>query len=358
MHALNVASAPSATLPRLTVNQAQALSLIALHGEDIAVTLPPLEGDDALTGSWRIRLTYGAPQALGQAASLRTDLDWAGAAVRLHLPPAALSAWIDTRLPDLSSAQLPPALQAAALETLLAEAVNALAAVSSGGPPRVKPESGSVPLAHVWTLAIRAQVSGHTVLAMLEMDELGLMLLAGLLSKVPVSANSEVDAESMVLRLRAEIGAAKLPASGLRVLAPGDVILLDEYLVGAQGEFWLSLPTGQGVRVRAEQSSYLVTQSWTTLMTENPTLTEDVSDSEPLNVDAIPVRLTFDLGDRNMTLAEVRSLQPGVIFNLQRPLADGAVMIRVNGALVGSGALVEIDGQVGVCIATLGKSSL
>ena len=352
---MNLASAQPAILPRLTSNQAQALSLIAVHGADFAVTLPPLDGADAPAESWRLGLTYGAPDALRQAASFRTDLEWAGVAMRLHLPPNAVAAWINGRMPELASAELPATLQAAALETLLAEAIAALSAISSGGPPRIVSEMGAASLPHAWTLAARAQATGDLVLAVLETDELGLMLLAGLLSKAPASVNPDIDAESMVLRLRAEIGAAVLPALALRALASGDVVLLDEYLIGPQGEFWLGLPAGQGLRVRAEQSSYLVTQGWTTLMTQNPTPTGDVPDGEPLDTDAIPVRLTFDLGDRSMTLAEVRKLQPGVIFDLQRPLADGAVMIRANGALIGSGALIEVDGQVGVCIATLGR---
>lgn len=89
-------------------------------------------------------------------------------------------------------------------------------------------------------------------------------------------------------------------------------------------------------------------------MTQTATPPEAAA-GEPLDVDAIPVRLTFDLGERTLTLAELRRLQPGETFDLQRPLADGPVMIRANGALVGTGTLVELDGRVGVTIGTLGK---
>jgi type III secretion protein Q len=355
MDAMTLATAQPAILPRLTANQARALSLIATHGADFAFTLPPAEGADAATGMWRLGLTYGAPDALRQAASYRTDLEWAGVAVRLHLPPAALTAWINARVPDLAPGELPPALRAAALETLLAEAIAALGPMSSGGPPRVIAEANAARLSHAWTLAVRAHATGDTVLAVLETDDLGLMLLAGLINQAPAPANRDIDIDSIPVRLRAEVGAAVLPAAALRALVSGDVVLLDEYLVSSQGELWLGVPSGQGVRVRAEQSSYLVTQSWTTLMTQNLTTAEHAPDGEPLDPDAIPVRLTFDLGERSMTLAEVSKLQSGVIFDLQRPLADGAVMIRANGALIGSGALVEVDGRTGVCIGTLGK---
>ena len=38
------------------------------------------------------------------------------------------------------------------------------------------------------------------------------------------------------------------------------------------------------------------------------------------------------------------------------PLADGPVLVRANGALVGSGELVEIDGRIGVTLHRLGKA--
>jgi len=354
MDAMNPAMALPATLPRLTANQAQALSLIALHGADVTVTLPPAEGADAGPVSWRLDFAPGVPDALRQAATHRVDLEWAGAALRLHLPPGALTAWINARVPALGPGELPEPLRAAALETLLAEALAALATASPGGPLRVSSAAGEAPLPHVWTLAARAQATGDTVLAVLEADDLGLMLLAGLLGKV-APAGGALDEDALPVRLRAVVGAASLPAAELRTLGSGDVILLDEYLVGPQGELWLGIPQGQGLRVRAEQSSYLVTQGWTPLMTQTPTPAEDAPAGEPLDVDAIPVRLTFDLGERTMTLAELRQLQPGAIFDLQRPLADGPVMVRANGALVGSGSLVEIDGRVGVCIGALGK---
>ncbi|HZH56873.1 MAG TPA: type III secretion system cytoplasmic ring protein SctQ [Burkholderiaceae bacterium] len=90
-------------------------------------------------------------------------------------------------------------------------------------------------------------------------------------------------------------------------------------------------------------------------MTEPEPNTEDHVSEEPLDLDAVPVRLSFDLGDRTVSLAELRCLQPGAVFDLQRPLSDGPVMIRANGALVGTGELVDLDGRIGVRVGTLGK---
>ncbi len=357
MDAMNTLSPRIAALPRLTANQAQALTLVAIHGADLRVELPAPDGADAPSGNWHLGLTPGVPDALRQAASYRTDLEWAGAALRLSMPPAALTAWTDARLPDLGAGELPEALRSAALETLLAEAAVALTPVSPGGPVRVLAEPREASLPHAWTLAARSEARGETALMVLEADDLGLMLLAGLLSRVPPGGTDVCDESALPVRLRAEIGRADLPAAELRTLGAGDVILLDQYLVGPEGELWLGIPQGQGLRVRAEHSSYLVTQGWTSLMTQTATPAEDTPPAEPLDLDAVPVRLTFDLGDRALPLSELRALQPGAIFDLQRPLTDGPVMIRANGALIGTGDLVEVEGRIGVRVGALGQKS-
>ena len=86
MDAMNASTARTAALPRLTASQAQALTLVAIHGADLRVALPALEGAETAPGAWRLGLTPGAPQALRQAASHRADLEWAGAALRCAKP--------------------------------------------------------------------------------------------------------------------------------------------------------------------------------------------------------------------------------------------------------------------------------
>jgi type III secretion protein Q len=70
----------------------------------------------------------------------------------------------------------------------------------------------------------------------------------------------------------------------------------------------------------------------------------------------VPVRLTFELGERQLTLGELRLLQPGQTFDLARPLVEGPVVVRANGAWLGTGDLVEIDGRIGVTLRALGKT--
>ena len=346
-----------APLPRLSGNEARARSLIARHGADLQVTLMPLAGADAEASHWRLGFTPGVPDALRQSANLSADLEWAGARLRLGLPAGAADAWLAARLPGMEADPLPPALVSTAIEALLAEVMAGLSDASPGGPVRVVGRDGPAPsLAQGWTVAARHPASGATVYATLEADGLGLMLLAGLVGRAAPTIN-EIDADAVPVRIAACLGWAHLPAAELQSLAPRDTVFLDHCLVSPDGELWLAAG-GQGLRVRRQDSSYLITQGWTSLMTETPQLPADAApDAQtPLDLDAIPVRLTFELGERQITLGELKQLQPGETFDLQRPLADGPVLVRANGALVGSGELVEIDGRIGVTLHRLGKA--
>lgn len=362
MDAMSLPLPLPAALPRLSASKAQALTLVAVHGAGMRVSLPEARDGEPAPGEWLLDLTPGVPDALRQAASHKIDLTWAGASLRVCATPGALLAWANARTPDLSLDALPAALQEAALEAALGEALAALAPLAAADPLRMAADATEVSLPHAWTFSARSLPDGGLALMVLEADDLGLMLLARMLKQANPGGTGVLGDADLPVTLRAELGRAVLPLSELRSLAGGDVVLLDEYWVDARGELWLCIPQGQGVRVRAEHSSYIVTQGWTTLMTQDspapldaiPTET-DAPSAEPLALDAIPIKLTFDLGDRTLPLSELRQLQPGAVFDLQRPLTDGPVMIRVNGALLGTGTLVDIDGRIGVCIATLGK---
>ncbi|MGY6268555.1 type III secretion system cytoplasmic ring protein SctQ [Achromobacter denitrificans] len=344
-------------LPRLSGNEARARSLIAHHGADLRITLAPLAGADAEPAAWRLGLTPGVPEALRQSATLSADLEWAGARLRLGLPPSALDAWLAARLPGIAPGAVPAPLAATAIETLLAEAMAALDQASPGGPARVVGMGGAPSgLPQSWTIAARNPANGDTVYASLDTDGLGLMLLANLVGRA-APADNGIAPDAVPLRVAARLGWTDVPAAELRGLQARDTLFLDHYLVSPEGELWLAAG-GQGLRVRREKSSYLVTQGWTSLMTETPQLPADAEPgaSAAFDPDAIPVRLTFELGERMLTLGELRQLQPGETFDLERPLADGPVMVRANGALLGTGELVEIDGRIGVTLRSVGKA--
>lgn len=77
-------------------------------------------------------------------------------------------------------------------------------------------------------------------------------------------------------------------------------------------------------------------------------------DDAAAELDALPVQLRFDLGERSLPLSELVQLQVGQVLELSRPLSQ-AVSIRANGKRVGIGELAEIGGRLAVVVTSLGR---
>lgn len=372
-------------LPRMSLTESQAHSLIARHGTALRIRMPgigvrgePLSTDigepiagpprNAVDeGEWSLDVVAGYAEALRSVCTVRRDLEWAGGHLRLTLSPGTITSWLNANLPAAALDELDEPLLATAVETLLEYVFSELDAASTCGRPRVLDlESESVELPHAWTLAALHKASGQSTFALLEADTLGLLLLANLLKRAPAAPNGLNDDEVPVT-VYADLGRTALPAAQLFSLNPQDVIFIDDYRVTSDGEIWL-VAQGSGLRVRPEQDSFCVTQGWTALMedlldnsraTEVDLLLDDDppknETGEGFNVDTIPVTLTFSLGERQMTLGDLRHLQPGEVFDLARPLNAGPVLVRANGRLFATGDLVDIDGRVGVTLRGLGE---
>lgn len=367
-------------LPRLSVTEAEAYSLIAKHGVAMTLVLPwpkeallaspphDIDATDHDTAIWQLGLASGHSEALYAACDVRRDLEWAGARLRLHVTHSSVSAWVSASMPEPSLCDLPEALLPVAVETLLAQICEIVDVGHMSARLQVcdEPASGG-PLRHSWTLTARNQTTGQIVHAVLEADALGLMLLANLIKRAPRVENG-MNEDSLPVVVYADLGWTSLPAFELKKLRPRDTVFIDHYRVMPEGDLWLVAGT-QGLCVRPLADSYCVTQGWTSLMNEIPEFPEDHHETEEsfdddspetesaptFDVDAVPVRLTFCLGERQLTLGELRSLQPGETFDLARPLTSGPVIVRANGAWLGTGDLVDIDGRIGVTLRTLGE---
>jgi len=64
-------------------------------------------------------------------------------------------------------------------------------------------------------------------------------------------------------------------------------------------------------------------------------------------IGALPLRIHVVLGEKEFTLAEVQSLSPGSIVELEASKAD-PVRLMVNGKILGEGELVDVDGKLAV----------
>jgi type III secretion protein Q len=64
-------------------------------------------------------------------------------------------------------------------------------------------------------------------------------------------------------------------------------------------------------------------------------------------IESLPLRLHVIVGEKEFTLAEIQSLGPGSIVELDATRGD-PVRLMINGKILGEGELVDIEGQLGV----------
>jgi type III secretion protein Q len=186
-------------------------------------------------------------------------------------------------------------------------------------------------------------------------DELALTFLADAVRALPVHAGEPDFLQQLPIPMLICAGWTDLALSTLRRLRLNDVILLDECLIDQyQQNVVVMFGNRFGIRGELLQSSIKVTDFIEGIMDDIDDFNEPLDEDDHLNqsnseLEQIPVRLCFDLGERMMTLAELKTVAPGYIFELGRE-PRRAVTIRVNGRKIGEGELVDIDGSIGVSI--------
>lgn len=370
-------------LPQLSGSEAEAAGIIARRACQ-GVRLP-LAGDTP----WTCSMTSGATPVLAGQCDLGVRLEWSGAQLCLYLPRRTATVWLEAQYRDVQFNPLPDDIFAAAFDAMLAQWVS-LADTSGLGKPRVveiqdkNDGAAQASLPHVWTLSLQSGQSDSAVICVLRCDGFALQLLAGLMARLPEVEN-DIRVDDVPIEVSLRVGLASLPWNTLRSLEKGDVVLLDRCYIDAQAGLWLCAESGIGLRVRHEGQHYVVTDSWKKIMTDTPederdednnvlddvdaarqdTLDEETApmdDERDASVEAIaafdevPVTLSFDLGSRRLPMAELKRMQPGEVFDLQRPLEDGAVRVRANGVTVGYGELVDVDGRIGVRLLRLSQA--
>lgn len=352
-------STPSPWTPlALSRNEAQAYTAISQRAIGLALHCA---GSDWL-GRLHPVIAPGWPAA---AHDTFASIEWAGALLQLQLPAAAAQQLMSALLDGAALPGIPAELQAAALEAALGELLARLESLGRGAARIVATSVGQAPagqapapLPHAFAWQLDAAAGSQAMVGMLRADSLGLLLLAGLVAGL-APQDGALASEDIGLLLHLDIGYASLEAGTLEQLAPGDVLLLERSFLAAERVLWLQAPGAGGLHVQlpladaatagaAPHAPFLtVVQSWTHAMPDFDTPLQDAAD-----LLAIPVRLSFDLGEISLTLAELRALQPGQAIRLGHPLAS-AVRVRANGTLIGEGELVEIDGHLGVALRRL-----
>jgi len=332
-------------LPGMTRSEAQARTVLAQRVRGCAVNWGG--------AAWTLTLvpSSDAGPLPTQPGQWRVQASWGGAPFEFVLPMSAVEPLLRARFPSLDVPSLPTAFLSSVLELASADLVEAMGLLQRG-PAELQalsagPLQGEVG-PHVFDLEARS--GAHVLRARLATDSLGMVLMAGLAMEQPVAVNV-MAADSMPVRVRAELGFSWLGADALRRLVPGDVVLIEHVQLTREGELWFG--SGRwGVRAQYEEGRLFVRTPFTP---EGITMVEEDTGEQAgaySGLDRLLMRVAFDVGERTMTLGELQALHEGAVIELGQPLST-AVSIRVNGSMVGTGELVNVDGRLGVSVTSI-----
>lgn len=144
-----------------------------------------------------------------------------------------------------------------------------------------------------------------------------------------------------LVELPVVVAAAPMRPAQLAQLRVRDVIVVAPVVSGAElragrGAFALRALTGQPQAVI--ESSYL-------RRVQSPAASDALAED-------VTVELTVTLGTLSLSLLQLSELSVGQVISLGRPL-HGPFELRARGQVIGSGELVEVEGSLGVRVASL-----
>jgi type III secretion protein Q len=176
-------------------------------------------------------------------------------------------------------------------------------------------------------------------------DFLGLGYLANAIRLIPQKSSLIQKWSHLSLPLRFELGWVVLPLTSLTDVSAGDVLLLDECRLIQHNTISLKVTKNLAIEAKFVDTMLTIISDLEEIMYEDDDIDAESADL----IKEISIRVSFDLGERSISLKELCVLKPGYVFELGRDLRR-SVNIRANGKLIGEGELVDIDGQTGVSV--------
>lgn len=142
-----------------------------------------------------------------------------------------------------------------------------------------------------------------------------------------------------------EIGSTQLSAAMLQEFAVGDVVFLDDCPLLQKNTVFLPITSNLSLEGQIKGNLIVINERC-------KDIEMDEKKPELIDMDNLPIDLVFEVGEREVSLAELKTLQPGYAFALDTSL-EKPVTIRANGHRIGTGELLDINGRIGVRVLEL-----
>lgn len=301
---------------------------------------------------WKCRLGHARGIKQGE---VRLDVSWGGAKAVLYTSMPLLEMTTQAFLQTSDVSALPTQLRLALLETAFSELAEQLEAASKrhlriDDLIIVQHRAGAV---MGWQetegIAWVVECGGQEFEGELVLDANCMAIAAATRSGQNSNLCIRQSLTALPITVQFVVGTTTLPLAAFSSLQVRDVILLDESWLQQQEMLTVTVADNAAFRARLSGARLVVTEGLASIMDDN---NDDSVFATHDIVSELPIKLTFDLGERTLSLGELQILAPGYVFDLGRDLRQ-AVTIRANGMRVGEGELVDIEGRTGVAVLSI-----
>lgn len=151
--------------------------------------------------------------------------------------------------------------------------------------------------------------------------------------------------ELLSKRIHFEIGSTQLSTAMLRDITSGDVVFLDRCSLVQENTVFIPIASDLLLKGQVKGDTIVINGRCKDI---------EMNEKEPesIDMDNLPIDLVFEVGEREIPLRELKTLQPGYTFTLDTPL-EKPVTICANGHRIGKGELLDINNRIGVRVLEL-----
>ncbi len=343
--------AQAARFPRL--DKAAALALNRLYGRQ---HLAPLEfGDAKYKALWDFEQRT-VPHSRAYRFTLGQHVGYVG------LDMLAESTLLGERLSDMLPRELRYLLIADALHPWAQSTEKAMGVRFEWSPPPAsekEPSATDIERAALFRLHKEGENSARCGGFLRFDDSAALELTATSLTQLLAAASART-LGWLQFPLSFGIGTTRLTLKELKSIAVGDIVSVDERPLSSEGMLVEARIKGRpGIDIVGQVKGFNITvKHWKvqTMTQGNPNAPDSsieptgpqAPNVPPDNLGGLEVPLRFEIGDLSVSLADLKHLQPGFIFELPQPISHGTVRILAHGNLLGTGYLVAIGDRLGV----------